>query len=120
MSADAAVDELCASIGVPPQELPLALKFERAGDLFIERRRGGFLLLYLARPVPAYRPGVAAAALRLVNPDRGLPYPVRAAFAGEDKLVLLTRLPEQEVDLPTLDAVMQFLTRLADQAEAAA
>jgi type III secretion system chaperone SycN len=118
MSAEAAVDDLCAAIGVGAQPLPLMLRFERSGDVHIEKREG-FVLVYVARNVPLHRRGVAAAALRLVHPDRGLPHPIRAAFRGDDTLVLLCRLPENRVDLPTLDGIMQTLVRLADEAEAA-
>jgi hypothetical protein len=54
-----------------------------------------------------------------VHPDRGLPFTVKAAFRGEDTLVFLARIPEERVDLPTLDAIMQLLRRLANEAEAA-
>ncbi len=120
MSAESAVHDLCASMGVGARELPLVLRFERSGELHIERCPGG-ILIYLAREVPEYRSGVAAAALRAVHPDRGLPYssPEGAAFRGEEALVFLVRIPEDRVDLPTLDAVMQLLTRLANEAEAA-
>ena len=118
MSAESAVQDLCASMGVGARELPLVLRFERSGELHIERCPGG-ILIYLAREVPEYRTGVAAAALRAVHPDRGLPFLVKAAFRGEETLVFLVRIPEDRVDLPTLDAVMQLLTRLANEAEAA-
>ena len=118
MTAESAVQELCAIIGVPPRSLPLVLRFEHSGDLHIERR-GRHIVIYLARQVPVYHAGVAAAALRLVHPDRALPFPVKAAFRGEDTLVLLVRIPEARVDLPTLDSVTRLLTRLAREAEAA-
>ncbi|MEJ0017905.1 MAG: hypothetical protein WDN25_15325 [Acetobacteraceae bacterium] len=118
MSAEAAVQELCAAIGVRAGELPLVLRFERSGELHIERQDGG-IVIYLARQVPEYRTGVAAAALRLVHPDRGLPFTVKAAFRGEETLVLLVRIAEEHVDVPMLDSVMHLLTRLADEAEAA-
>ncbi len=118
MSAEAAVQELCATMGVGARELPLVLRFERSGELHIERSNDG-ILIYLAREVPGYRHGVAAAALRAVHPDRGLPFVVKAAFRGEDTLVFLARIPEERVDLPTLDAIMQLLRRLANEAEAA-
>ena len=69
MSAEAAVQELCATMGVGARELPLVLRFERSGELHIERSNDG-ILIYLAREVPGYRHGVAAAALRAVHPDR--------------------------------------------------
>lgn len=118
MSADAAVRDLCAAVGVRASPLPLVLRFERSGNLHIERRNND-IIVYLARSAPAYRTGIAAAALRAIHPDRGLPFPVRVAFHGADTLVLLCRLPEVEVDLPTLDSIMQLLCRLADQAMAA-
>ena len=118
MSADAAIQDLCAAIGVAPRELPLVLRFERSGDLHIERR-GDAIVVYLARHVPLYRHGVAAAALQAVHPDRRLPYVVKAAFHGDETLILLARMREQDVDLPALGAITRLLTRLADEAETA-
>lgn len=119
MSAETAVRELCASIGVGARDLPLVLRFERSGEMHIERSKDG-IVIYLARAVAEYRTGIAAAALRAVHPDRGLPFLVKAAFRGDETLVLLVSVPEENVDLPTLDAVMRLLTRLADETEAAA
>jgi type III secretion system chaperone SycN len=118
MSAETAVQDLCAAIGVAPRPLPLVLRFERSGEVHIERGEDS-LVIYLARHVPAYRSGVAAAALRAVHPDRGLPFRVKAAFRGEETLVLLVRIAEAQADLPVLDAVVKLLTRLADEAETA-
>jgi type III secretion system chaperone SycN len=118
MSAEPVIGAFCAALGLPPHALPLVLSFEHAGQLHLEQR-DGFVLAYLTRRVPLYRRGVAAAALRAVHPGRGLPFAVHAAFCGEDVLVLLVRLPEETVDLPALNAVLQLLSRLADEAEAA-
>jgi type III secretion system chaperone SycN len=118
MSAETAVHDLCAAIGVGPRALPLVLHLERSGEMHMEAREDS-LVVYLARQVPEFREGVAAAALRAVHPDRGLPFRVKAAFRAVDTLVFLMRIPEDQVDLPTLDAAMRLLTRLADEAEAA-
>lgn len=119
MSGQAAVSEFCAQMGLPPAELPVVLSFERSGRLHIEER-DGVLTALLTRRVPLHQAGVAAAALRGVHPDRGLPFTVRAAFRGEDLLVLLARLPAEQVDLPALDSLVRLLARLADDAVAAA
>lgn len=118
MNAETAVQDLCAAIGVGPRTLPVVLRFERSGEIRMESREDG-LVVYLARQVPEFREGVAAAALRSVHPDRGLPFRVKAAFRGADTLVFLTRIPDDRVDLPTLDAAMRLLARLAEEAEEA-
>lgn len=117
MSADAAVAQFCAQLGLPAARLPLVLSFERSGKLHLEERDGTITVI-LARPVPPHQSGVAAAALRAVHPDRALPFPVRAAFKGEDTLVLLSRIPSDRVDLPALDSVVRLLSKLADDAVA--
>lgn len=119
MSGQAAVAEFCAQMGLPPSGLPVVLSFERSGRLHFEEH-DGVLTALLSRSVPLHQAGVAAAALRGVHPDRGLPFTVRATFRGEDLLVLLAQLPAGQVDLPTLDSLVRLLTRLADEAVAAA
>lgn len=116
MSAEAAIADFVSAVGLPPQAAPLVLRFERAGRLHLETR-DGFVVACLTRDVPLYRTGVAAAALRAVHPDRGLPFVVHAAFRGEATLVFLCRLPERSVDTSTLDRVLGLLSRLADEAE---
>jgi type III secretion system chaperone SycN len=120
MTALTALQEFCAGLGIdPPDELPIQLLFERSGRVLVESHGQGFILS-LSREVSVHRHGVAAAALRAVNPERGLPFPVRAAFHGEETLVLLTSLDGDQIDVPTLDGLIGLLARLADEAEAAA
>jgi type III secretion system chaperone SycN len=119
MSGSAAIAEFCNSVGLPPAEPPIAFEFERSGRLHIERA-GDWVTVSLVRPMPLHRTGAAAAALAVVHPDRGLPLPVRAAFLGEDELVLLTRIPEDQLDLPMLNTAIGLLSGLANQVEAAA
>jgi type III secretion system chaperone SycN len=117
-----ALGAFCAGLGLDgqPQALPVVLDFERTGRLHLEEDASGSLVVYLARHVPAWREGVALAALRAVHPDRGLPHAVQAGFHGEETLVLLARLPAEQVDTPALDGLLGLLARLADEAEAAA
>lgn len=123
MSGHAAVRDFCASLGLglpgASPGLPLVLDLEHSGRVHIEREDGGTFAVYIARTVPEHREGVAEAALRAVHPDRGTPHPVKAAFRNEGTLVLLARLPEDRLDVPTLDGLVRLLARLADEAEAA-
>lgn len=118
MSASGAVAAFCAQLGLPPAELPVVLEFEHSGRLHIEAAGEG-VNVSLVRPIPLHRTGAAAAALAAVHPDRGLPVPVRAAFLGEDALVLVARIDRARLDLPTLDAAVGMLTGLARDIEAA-
>lgn len=119
MSNTSAIDEFCAALGLPPAEPPLVFEFERSGRVHIDRA-GEWVTVSLLRPMPLHRSGAAAAALAAVHPDRGLPLPVRAAFLGEETLVLLARIAERRLDLPTLDAAVGLLSGLAGEVEAAA
>jgi type III secretion system chaperone SycN len=123
VSEHAAVRDFCASLGLGLRgagpTLPLVLDLERSGRVHIEQEDGGDFAVYVVRTVPEHRAGVAAAALRAVHPDRGAPYRVKAAFRNEDTLILLARLPEDRLDVPTLDGLIRLLARLADEAEAA-
>ena len=122
MSAHPALAELCESIGLPGslplRGRPLVLQFERSGRLEIEEQVSGDFAIVLARPVSPHGQGIAAAALRAIHPDRGLPFRVKAAFRGVDQLVLLARLPPADMQLSTLDRLISVLFSLADQAEA--
>jgi type III secretion system chaperone SycN len=120
MEVLAAVREFCAAIGIAgPRQLPVVLSFERSGRVMVELHEHG-VLLSLSRDVSVHRHGVAAAALRAVNPQRGLPFRVRAAFNGEETLVLLSVLDPAQLDVSTLDGIIGLFSRLADEAEAAA
>lgn len=122
MSAHPALRALCESMGLPAgmaaPDRPLVLEFERSGRLEIGEEADGGFAIALARPVSPHGDGVAAAALRAVHPDRGMPFAVKAAFHGDDRLVLLARLAPEEMQLPTLDRLIGLLVRLAEQAEA--
>jgi type III secretion system chaperone SycN len=118
VSGAGAIAEFCASLGLPAGEPPLAFEFERSGRLHIERA-GEWVTVSLVRPMPRHRSGVAAAALSAVHPDRGLPLMVRAAFLGEDALVLVARIAERKLDLPTLHTAVGLLAGLAGEVEAA-
>src|SRR5262249_32020364 len=102
-----------------PTELPLALEFERSGRVHIDRT-GDAVTVSLVRPMPLHRTGAGAAALAVVHPDRRLPLAVRAAFLGEDALVLSTRIPEARLDLPPINTAIGLLTGLANEVETAA
>lgn len=115
MTGHEAVAQFCSALGLPPQGAPVSMQFERSGRLQIEPREDGFVVL-LARPAPPYLHGVAARALRLVHPDRALPFPVKAAFRGDDTLVMLARIAAVDLDLPTLERLVALLASLAADA----
>ncbi|MBA1139457.1 MULTISPECIES: hypothetical protein [Mesorhizobium] len=118
MSAEAAAQAFCSTMGLPPQPLPLTLSLERSGNLHMESREGSFIM-YLTRAMPLHRKGAAAAALGAVHPDRALPFMVHVAFYGEALLVLLIRMTEEGIDLPTLETAAQILVRLVGEIDAA-
>lgn len=122
MSDHPALRELCESMGLPAALAmpgrPLVLEFERSGRVEIEEEAAGGFAIALARPVSPHSDGVAAAALRAVHPDRGLPFAIKAAFRGDDQLVLLARLAAEEMQLATLDRLLSVLVSLAERAEA--
>ncbi len=118
MTALATLQEFCQGIGLPaPQALPVALVFERAGRVAIESRDDDHFLVFLSRQVPVHQHGVARAALRAVDPARGLPFLVRVAFRGEDTLIFVASIAASQLDIPTLDHLVTLLARMADEAE---
>lgn len=121
MSSHAAIATFCDSLGISVSHanlsLPLALQFERSGTLRMEEDGKGSYWLTLARQVPLYRRGVAAAALRATHPDCGIPIRVKTGFHGEETLVLMTRLAKEAADAPTIAATLRILMRIADEVD---
>lgn len=111
MSFVATIRQFCSSIGLPPQDPPLALDMERSGTLRVELTQGK-VAVSLARPFPLHREGVADAALRAVHPDRGISMPIRAAFQGDETLVLFALIDEPIFDLSVLEEAFSLLSRL--------
>jgi type III secretion system chaperone SycN len=118
---DDAIAEFGRSLGLPGLQLgdqaPINLVFEKSGTLFIERQESD-LVLYVARQVPPHEDRWAEAALALCHPRQRWPLPVRAGLRGDDTLVLITRIAEREVSVPTLQSAVELLFRLHDKAAA--
>ena len=116
MSGMDALEAFCRQIGVTPRE-PLQLGFEDGSMARIERREEDWAV-YVARPLPAWQEGAARAALAAVGPARALPRQVHAGMIGEETLVMLCFVPEAEADLPTFDAALSLVRRLAAEVAA--
>ena len=121
MLIDDAIAEFGDSMGIPSLKLnesgKLALSFDGLGTLFFEQlsREDDFddpeLLVYLARDHgPAEE--VVEAALAACHYERAHPQPVDAGLSSNGQLVFATRLQENEVTLPSIEASLELLTRL--------
>ncbi len=86
----------------------LSLRLGREDKLSFERVEGG-ILMTLARPLPAHRPGLARKALEATAWERGLPFALRAGLSGENALTLTTRFSERAFVLHEVLACLSLL-----------
>lgn len=128
MLIDEAISEFGRSLGIPSLALGdsgrLALAFGDFGELFFEKRPGEhhgeeMLLVCLARDHGHNPERVALRALEACHPRRLPRELVNVALALDGRLVLIVRLGEREVSLPSLESTLQLLKGLHDQASAA-
>lgn len=96
----------------------LALSIDGMGRLHLEENGEG-VILYLARDIEvgADRAAVQTRALEAVHFHKRHPRDVQVA-AREDALVFITRLDGSEIDLPAMEATVELLGRLHDEARA--
>ncbi|MBL9157788.1 MAG: CesT family type III secretion system chaperone [Verrucomicrobiales bacterium] len=128
MLIDEAISEFGRSLGIPSLTLGesgrLALSFGDYGELFFEKRPGEhygeeILLVCLARDHGHQPEQAALRALEACHPLRMPREIVNVALALDGRLVLIIRLEEREVSLPSLESNLQLLKGLHDQASAA-
>ncbi len=107
-----AVQQFARYMGIDRLHIPengvFCFHFERSGRFFIEFREEE-IILYLARDVDPHREGWMERALRFCHYKNRLPYPVSAGLKGDNTLVFITKLPVEEFNLPTLEAVFNLL-----------
>lgn len=111
-----ALEALCRQMGISPRE-PLQLGFEDGSMARIERREGAWAI-YCARQLPLHQEGAARAALAVAGPGRALPRPVHAGMLGDETLVILSFVSEEEADLPTFAATLNLVRDLAAEVTA--
>jgi len=70
------------------------------------------VLVFLSREVSPHDPELRMRALRLCHFKRQWPFPVQAGLRGNDRLILLARIPERQFSLSTLEQAMDLLVRL--------
>ncbi len=87
-----------------------ALKLGETDTLSFEQVDGG-VLLNLARPLPAHRPGLAEKALRLCGEEGSQAFPVRPGLTKDGRLVFTVYFSERAF---TLTETMRCLTLLRD------
>lgn len=85
-----------------------SLRFDRWGELFIEKLSSG-VLVYLARDYPRLDFRQLAAAATSCHWDENPTYPVNVALNGENTLVYSVTLAETEFDLPAIERVVSYL-----------
>lgn len=94
----------------------VALDFDARGTLYLENLEDD-LLIYLVRGVDL-RDGklkLLHHALRLCHYREGLPYTVHSGLKDQTSLVFSVRLPGNEITLPSLEEVLEMLTKLHDK-----
>lgn len=90
-----------------------SLRFDRLGDLFIERLQDS-LLVYLVRYHGRFETEALVAALAVGHWSNNPPFPVNAAVSGESALMFSLTLSASELNLPTVERAVSFLGRLHD------
>ena len=87
------------------------LRFERRGELFLERTDTG-LLAYVVRPLSHPDAALFRQVLAACHWDHNPDYPLNAALEGGQNLVFSIALPEADLDVPTLTLALESLDRL--------
>lgn len=94
------------------------LSIEQIGRLQLERE-GDVALITLARAWPRHAARAARAALDLCHWRENHPWAIQAGVKGEEWLLFTVRLPLTQLDVPTLDRILGYLSNLQDAVEKA-
>ncbi|CAM2009316.1 hypothetical protein [Acanthopleuribacter pedis] len=89
----------------------VSLDFEKKGQFFLELTEDG-VLLYLARPFPAYQRDVALRALTQCHYRSQGPQTFYPAMRKGDTLVYLTHVSFREFNLPLIERSLSQLDRM--------
>lgn len=71
--------------------------------------------MYLVRETTRRDLGLFGKALELCHYRKGLPMPVNPGVRDESRLVFLTRIPERDFSLPTIEKTLGLLAELHDK-----
>ena len=111
------IEEFGRSIGIPGLRFNskglVHLTLEAMGSLFVEKADGA-VLVYLAREAPFLSVPALTKALARCHYEENHAYPVHAALRGENQLVFLVRMEQNDFTLPALETVITLLGRLHD------
>ena len=91
------------------------LSLQKSGELFIERREAE-VFVYLARRIPYLDERVMEKALSLCHFRNVRSLPVVAGLKGDDEVIFLTRIREEEVSLPVLEEAIRLVMSLHERA----
>lgn len=121
---DEVVEEFGDAMGMPGLALSesgcVHLSVEHAGELYVERgEREDAALVYLTRPLldgaQGNRLSCYREALISCQEDEQHPFAVHVAITGEDHLVFLMQVTQEDFTLPALERMFKLLTGLHDR-----
>ena len=115
------VDETLAdygrSLGLPTLEFNddgvASVRFERLGELYIERLEDG-VLIYVTREYDQPDATLYANALAACHWELNPPMPVNSSLHGDRLLVFSATLADSEFDVPATERTIDYLGRMHD------
>ena len=100
---------------LPADNTPLRLHIENVGDLDLETRPDGELMLCLTRHYPNLEEKTLIQALQSCYPARSRPLPVKVGLLEEDKLVFIAFLGTRNCRRAVVEQALQILMSLHEQ-----